>query len=85
MEGAADDRTMCQREELANAICEYRDVFSSGPTDMERIGLIKHAIDTGGPKTYSSATQTFANCHTRDRARRAAKDAGLRHDRAVSE
>ncbi len=47
MEGVADDLTLRQREELAAAIYEYRDVFSSGPTDMGRMGLLKHTIDTG--------------------------------------
>ncbi len=47
MEGVADDLTLQQREELAGAIYEYRDVFSSGPTDMGRTGLVKHTIDTG--------------------------------------
>ncbi len=47
MEGVADDLTLRQREELAAAIYGYRDVFSSGPTDMGRTGLVKHTIDTG--------------------------------------
>ncbi len=47
MEGVADDLTLQQREELAAAIYEYRDVFSSGPTNMGRTGLVKHTIDTG--------------------------------------
>ncbi len=47
MEGVADDLTLRQREELAATIYEYRDVFSSGPTDMGRMGLVKHTIDTG--------------------------------------
>ncbi len=47
MEGVADDLTLQQREELSAAIYEYKDVFSSGPTDMGRMGLVKHTIDTG--------------------------------------
>ena len=47
MEGVADDLTPQQREELAAAIYENRDLFSSGPTDMGRTGLVKHTIDTG--------------------------------------
>ncbi len=47
MEGVADDLTLQQREESAAAIYEDRDVFSSGPTDMGRTGLVKHTIDTG--------------------------------------
>ncbi len=47
MEGVADDLTLQQREELAAAIYEYRNVFSSGPTDMVRTGLVKHTIDPG--------------------------------------
>ncbi len=47
MEGVADDLTLRQREELAAAIYEFRDLFSSGPTDMGRTGLVKHTIGTG--------------------------------------
>ncbi len=47
MEREADDLALRQREELAAVIYEFRDVFSSGPTDMGRIGLVKHTIDTG--------------------------------------
>ncbi len=47
MEGVSEDLTMRLREELAAAIYEHRDVFSSGPTDMGRTGLVKHTIDTG--------------------------------------
>ena len=47
MEGVANDLTLRQQEELATAIYEFRDVFSSGPTDMGRTGLVKHTIDTG--------------------------------------
>ncbi len=46
MEGVSGDLTLRQREELAAAIYEYRDVFSSGPTDMGKNGLVKHTIDT---------------------------------------
>ncbi len=47
MEGVSEDLTLHQREELAAAIYEFRDVFSSGATDMGRTGLVKHTIDTG--------------------------------------
>ncbi len=47
VEGVADDLTPRQREELVAAIYEYWDVFSSGPADMGRTGLVKHTIDTG--------------------------------------
>ncbi len=47
MKGVADDLTLQQQEELAAAIYECRDVFSSGPTDMGRTGFVKHTIDTG--------------------------------------
>ncbi len=47
MEGVADNLTLRQWEELAATIYEFRDVFSSGPTDMGRTGLVKHKIDTG--------------------------------------
>ncbi len=47
MKGVADDLTLRQREELAAATYEFWDVFSSGPTDMGRTGLVKHAIDPG--------------------------------------
>ncbi len=45
MEGVADDLTLWQREEFAAAIYEFRDVFSSGPTDMGRTGLVKHTMN----------------------------------------
>ncbi len=47
IEGVADDLTLHRREKLAAAIYEFRDVFSSGPTDMGRTGLVKHTTDTG--------------------------------------
>ncbi len=47
MEGMADNLTLHQREELAIAIYQYGDVFSSGPTGMGRTGLVKHTIDIG--------------------------------------
>ncbi len=40
MEGVADDLILQQREEMAAAIYEYRDVFSSGPTDIGRKVLL---------------------------------------------
>ncbi len=43
MEVVSEDLTIGQRDELAAAICEFRDVFSS----MGRTGLVKHTIDTG--------------------------------------
>ena len=46
MEGVSEDLTLRQREELAAAIYEHWDVFSSGPMDMGRTGLVKHTIDT---------------------------------------
>ena len=36
-----------EREDLAAAIYEYKDVFSSGPADMGRTDLVTHSIDTG--------------------------------------
>ncbi len=47
MEGVADDLTLCQTEELAAVMYEYRDVFSNGPTDIVRTGLVNRTIDTG--------------------------------------
>ncbi len=47
MEWIAEDITPREREELAAAIYEYRDVFSSGPADMGRTDLVTHSIDTG--------------------------------------
>ncbi len=53
MEGVANDLTIRQREELAAAIYEFRDIFSSGPTDMGRTGLVKHTTDTGGQRCHT--------------------------------
>ncbi len=41
----SEDITAQQREELAAAIYEYREVFSSGPEDMGQTDLVTHAID----------------------------------------
>ncbi len=46
MEGLAEDLTLLECEELAVAIYEYRDVFSSGPVDMVRTDLVTHTVDT---------------------------------------
>ncbi len=43
----SEDITIREREELAAAIYEYQDVFSSGPDDMGCTDLITHSIDTG--------------------------------------
>ncbi len=47
MEWISEDITTRKREELAAAIYEYRDVFSSGPEDMRQTDLVTHTIDTG--------------------------------------
>ncbi len=47
MKWEADDLTLCKREDLAAAIYEFRDVFSSGRTNTGRTGLVEHTIDTG--------------------------------------
>ncbi len=44
IEGVADDLTLRQWEELAAAIYEYKDIFSSGPANMGRTGLVKHTV-----------------------------------------
>ncbi len=44
MEEVSKDLILHQKADLAAAIYEFRDVFSSGSTDM---GLVKHTIDTG--------------------------------------
>ncbi len=43
----SEDITIREREELAAAIYEYQDVFSSGPDDMGCTDLVTHSIDTG--------------------------------------
>ncbi len=47
MEWIAEDITTRECEELAAAIYEYRDVFSSCPEDMGQTDLFTHTIDTG--------------------------------------
>ncbi len=47
MEWISEDITTREREELAAAIYEYRDVFSSGMEDMGQTDLVTHTIDTG--------------------------------------
>ncbi len=46
MQGVADKLTLRQPEELAAVIYEFRDVYSSGLTDMGINGLVKHTTDT---------------------------------------
>ncbi len=43
----SEDITIREREELAVAIYEYQDVFSSGPDDMGCTDLVTHSIETG--------------------------------------
>ncbi len=43
----AEDISTREWEELAMAIFEYRDVFSSGSEDMGQTVLVTHTIDTG--------------------------------------
>ncbi len=47
MQDLADNLTLHEREELAAAIYEYRDVFNSGPADIGRTDHVTHTIDTG--------------------------------------
>ncbi len=47
MEWISEDITTREGEELAAAIYEYQDVFSSGPEDMGQTDLVTHTIDTG--------------------------------------
>ncbi len=46
MEWIYEDITARECEELAAAIYEHRDVFSSGLEDMGQTGLVTHTIDT---------------------------------------
>ncbi len=63
MERVADNLTLRQREEVAAAIYVFRDVVSSGPTDMGRSGLVKHTIDTGDQRpVWLPPPPTIANC-----------------------
>ncbi len=43
----SEDITIREREELAVAIYEYQDVFSSVPDDMGCTDLVTHSIDPG--------------------------------------
>ncbi len=49
MEWISEDITTREREELAAAIYQYQDVFSSGPEDVGQTDLVTHTIDTGNP------------------------------------
>jgi len=37
-----------QKDKLANLLDEFSDIFSTGPDDLGRTGIVKHQIDTGG-------------------------------------
>ena len=39
--------TSTQKDKLANLLGEFSDIFSSGPEDFGRTGIVKHQIDTG--------------------------------------
>jgi len=41
-----DEITHSQRQQVANLLNEYRDVFSKDPYDMGRTHLVEHTIDT---------------------------------------
>ena len=47
LEGISSELSLQQREELAAAITDYADVFSSGKDDMGCTDLVQHQIDTG--------------------------------------
>ncbi len=47
MDWIAEDISIWDREELAAAIFEYRDVFSRGSEDMGQTDLVTHSIYTG--------------------------------------
>ena len=36
-----------QRKGLASLLNEFTDIFSSGPSDLGRTGIVQHRIDTG--------------------------------------
>ncbi len=46
MERLAEDLSLCEHEELATAIFEYKDLFSSGPEDMGHTVLVTQSNDT---------------------------------------
>lgn len=39
--------TSTQKNKHANLLDEFSDIFSSGPEDLARIGIVKYQIDTG--------------------------------------
>ena len=41
------DLTSKQRTALKTLLHEYADIFSTGPADLGRTGVVKHQIDTG--------------------------------------
>ena len=41
------DLSSPQKSKLANLLDEFSDIFSSGPEDIGRTGIVKHQIDTG--------------------------------------
>ncbi len=71
MEGVSEDLTLRQREELAAAIYEHMDVFSSGIRVWER------------PKTSEITTTTPTYSQARDREGRGSENAGQRSNRAL--
>lgn len=49
------DMTEEQTATLVRLLDEYSDVFSSGPDDLGRTGVVNHQIDTGNPPSIKQA------------------------------
>ena len=47
MDGLSEELTLGQREQLAAALIEYQDIFSTGKGDMGCTDAVQHQIDTG--------------------------------------
>ena len=49
------DLSRQQRAELGSPLDEYSDIFSAGPDDLGRTGIVKHQIDTGSQPPIKQA------------------------------
>ncbi len=86
MEWISEDITTRECEELAAAIYEYRDVFSSGPGDMGQTDLVTHTIDTGEHRPIRLPPDDFPSLNRmwkKLKSRKCWTEASLSHARAA--
>ena len=52
-----------QRRQVADLLCDYKDIFSHGPYDMGRTTLVEHTIDTGSYRPIRQTLRRHPRAH----------------------